>query len=152
MSKEDTMAGKDLTKISRDYIEAFNAANWSRVKETLTGNSLYNEVGTQRRIQGADAIVTAFQGWKRAFPDAKGKVTNSVSTGDNVVLEITWEGTHTGPLEGPGGTIAATGRRQVTPAALLILFEGDKIKESRHYFDMMTLLHQIGAVPVGAVK
>ena len=51
------MTGKDLTKISRDYIEAFNAANWSRVKETLAGNSLYNEVGTQRRIQGADAMV-----------------------------------------------------------------------------------------------
>ena len=152
MSKEDAMPGKDLTKISRDYIEAFNAANWSRVKETLTGNSVYNEAGTQRRIQGSDAIVTALQGWKRAFPDAKGKVTNTVSTGNNVLLEITWEGTHTGPLEGPGGTIAATGKRQVTPAAMLILFEEDKIKESRHYFDMMTLLQQIGAVPMGAAK
>ena len=146
------MPGKDLSKISRDYIEAFNAANWSRVKETLTGNSVYNEAGTQRRIQGSDAIVTALQGWKRAFPDAKGKVTNAVSTGNNVLLEITWEGTHTGPLEGPGGTIAATGKRQVTPAAMLILFEEDKIKESRHYFDMMTLLQQIGAVPMGAAK
>jgi len=143
------MASKDLTKISRDHIEAFNAADWSRVKETLTANALYNEVGTQRRIQGVDAIVTAYQGWKRAFPDVKGKVTNAVSMGDNVVLEITWEGTHTGPLEGPGGTIAATGKRQVTPSALLLLFEGDKIKVSRHYFDMLTLLQQIGAVPAG---
>jgi len=143
------MADKDLTKISRDYIEAFNDGKWDRVKEMHTTNSLYNEVGTQRRIQGTDAIVTALQGWKRAFPDAKGKVTNAISTGSNVVLEISWEGTHTGPLEGPGGTIAATGKRQVTPAAMVILFDGDKIKESRHYFDMMALLQQIGAVPAG---
>jgi steroid delta-isomerase-like uncharacterized protein len=144
--------GKDFTKISRDYIEAFNAANWTRVKETLTDNSLYNEAGTQRRLKGADAIVTALQGWKRAFPDAKGKITNAISTGNSVVLEITWEGTHTGPLEGPGGTITATGKRQITPAAMLISFDGDKIKESRHYFDMMTLLQQIGAIPMGAAK
>ena len=65
------MTGKDLTKISRDYIEAFNAANWTRVKETLAGNSLYNEVGTQRRIQGADAIITALQAWKRPWPQAR---------------------------------------------------------------------------------
>ncbi len=143
------MPDKDLTKISRDYIEAFNAAKWDRFKEMVTGNSLYIEAGTQRRIQGADAIVAALQGWKRAFPDANGKVTNAISTGSNVVLEITWEGTHTGPLEGPSGTIAATGKRQVTPAAMVILFDGDKIKESRHYFDMMTLLQQIGAVPAG---
>ncbi len=141
------MAGKDLTKISRDYIEAFNVANWSRVKELVTGDSLYNEAGTQRRIKGADAIVTALQGWRRAFPDVKGKITNEISTGNSVVLEITWEGTHTGPLEGPGGTIAATGKRQVTPSAMVILFEGGKIKESRHYFDMMSLLQQIGAAP-----
>ena len=146
------MPGKDLTKISRDYIDAFNAANWTRVKEILAGNSLYNEVGTQRRIQGVDAIVVALQAWKRAFPDARGKITNAISIGNNVVLEITWEGTHTGPLEGPGGTITATGKRQITPAAMLISFDGDKIKESRHYFDMMTLLQQIGAVPMGAVR
>jgi len=26
-------------------------------------------------------------------------------------------------------------------------FQGDKIKESRHYFDLMALLQQIGAAP-----
>jgi steroid delta-isomerase-like uncharacterized protein len=143
------MAGKDLTKISRDFVEAFNTGSWSRAKETLTGNALYHELGTQRRVQGPDAIITTLQGWKRAFPDAKGKVTNAIATGDNVVLEITWEGTHTGPLEGPGGTIPASGKRQTTQAVELIQFDGDKIKECRHYFDMMTLLHQIGAVPAG---
>ena len=30
-------------------------------------------------------------------------------------------------------------------AAVFLTFEGDKIKESHHYFDSMTLLKQIGA-------
>ena len=41
----------------------------------------------------------------------------------------------------------ASGKRQVTQAAWVFDFEGDKIKESRHYFDMVTLLVQIGAMP-----
>jgi predicted ester cyclase len=80
------------------------------------------------------------------MPDAKGTVTSALASGNTVALEIIWEGTHTGPLEGPTGTIPASGKRQVTPAAQILIFEGDKIKENHHYFDMMSLLKQIGAL------
>ena len=56
-------------------------------------------------------------------------------------------GTHNGPLETAAGTIPASGKRQETPAAVFYVFEGDKIKASRHYFDAMTLLKQIDAQP-----
>ena len=79
--------------------------------------------------------------------DAKGTVTNALASGNTAVLEITWEGTQTGPLVGPGGTIPPSGKRQVTPAAFLMTFEGDRIKEGRQYFDSMTLLQQLGAAP-----
>ena len=58
---------------------------------------------------------------------------------------MTWKGTHTGPLATAAGTIPASGKRQETPAAVFYVFEGAKIKASRHYFDSMTLLKQIGA-------
>jgi predicted ester cyclase len=64
---------------------------------------------------------------------------------DGTTLEVTWKGTHTGPLESAEGTIPASGKRQETPAAYFFTFEGDKIQESRRYFDSMTLLKQIGA-------
>ena len=137
----------DLIRIARENIDAFNAADWQRFRAPLAPDSVYNELGTQRRIQGPDQIVETLKGWKQAMPDAKGTVTNAFASGNTVALEITWEGTHTGPLVGPGGTIPASGKRQVTPAAWLLTFEGDKIKESHHYFDMMTLRQQIGAAP-----
>ena len=58
---------------------------------------------------------------------------------------MTWKGTHTGPLVTAEGTIPASGKRQETPGAIFFAFEGGKIKESRQYFDAMTLLKQIGA-------
>ena len=137
----------NLTKIARETVEAFNASDWERTKELMTPDYVYNEVGTQRRIQGPEEVVAALQGWKETMPDAKGTVTNAFASGNTVTLQVTWEATHTGPLEGPMGTIPASGKRQVTPAAWILTFEGEKIKESHHYFDMLNLLAQIGALP-----
>jgi steroid delta-isomerase-like uncharacterized protein len=80
-------------------------------------------------------------------PDAAGTVTNFVASGNTAVLEVTWKGTHTGPLVTAAGTIPASGKHQETPAAVFYAFDGGKIKASRHYFDAMTLLKQIGAEP-----
>ena len=110
----------------------------------LASDSRYDELGTQRKIEGPDKIVELFKGWKTAFPDAVGTVTSAFASGSKAALEVTWKGTHTGPLETPEGTIPASGKRQETSAAFFLTFEGDKIKESHHYFDSMTLLKQIG--------
>ena len=82
-----------------------------------------------------------------AFPDGTGTVTSAFASGDKAALEVTWKGTHTGPLTTAEGTIPASGKRQETPAAIIFTFEGNKIKESRHFFDSLTLLTQIGAQP-----
>ena len=141
------MTGQELIGLARENIEAFNAGDWQRLKARLTPDAVYDEVPTHRRVQGPDAWVDAFQGWKQAMPDAIGTVTKAVAGDSTVTLEVTWEGTHTGPLVGPAGTIPPAGKRQTTRAAMLCTFQGDKIKESHQYFDMMTLLQQIGVSP-----
>jgi len=131
----------------RENIDAFNASDWGRVKATMTPDSVYEELGTQRRIQGADEVIKADQGWKQAFPDAKGTIRNIFASGNLVTAEVVWEGTHRGALAGPGGAIPATGKRVRVPAVLVATLQRDKIKETRHYFDMMTLLQQLGVTP-----
>ncbi len=137
----------DLASIAREAVEAFNASDWERSKAIMTPDYVYNEQGTQRRLEGPDVVIAALQGWKAAMSDVAGTVTNASASGNVVTLEVTWEGTHDGPLEGPMGTIPASGKRQVTHSAWIFNFEGEKIRESRHYFDMMSLLTQIGAIP-----
>lgn len=137
----------DLTSIAREAVEAFNASDWERSKAIMTPDYVYNELGTQRRIEGPDAVIEAMKGWKEAMSDVAGTITNASASGNTVTLEVTWEGIHDGPLEGPMGTISASGKRQVTYSAWIFNFEGEKIRESRHYFDMMSLLTQIGAMP-----
>jgi len=137
---------QDLIKLARELVEAFNNEDWDRYMARLATGSLYNEVGTGRQLRGAE-ILAANQGWRKAMPDAKGTVTNAFASGNKAVLEVTWEGTQTGPMDGPGGTLPPSGKRQITPASWVFEFEGDKVKESRHYFDMMSFMQQIGAMP-----
>lgn len=138
---------KDPITIARENIEAGNAQDWPRFKATLTDGVVYDEVGTGRKINGADQWVEAYQGWFQAFPDVKGNITSSFASGDTAIVELTWDGTQTGPLVGPAGTIPPSGKRQKTRATLVLTMDGGKIKEAHHYFDMLSLLQQIGATP-----
>jgi steroid delta-isomerase-like uncharacterized protein len=140
------MGEQDIVKLAKETVEAFNKADWDRTS-ALFGSSVYNEVGTGRKLRGEAEILPALKGWKTAMPDVKGTVTSSFASGNKAVLEVTWEGTQTGPMDGLGGTLPASGKRQTTPAAWVFEFAGDKIKESRQYFDMMSLMQQIGAMP-----
>lgn len=140
---------KNHTDAAASLIKAFNDQDWSAVGALFTDDAVYDEFGTQRRIEGKGKIVEAWQGWKQAMPDVAGTVNTNLASGDQVTLEIVWDGTHTGPLVTPGGTIPASGKRQRTPSAGVLTFAGDQVKQFDHYFDMMTLLQQIGAMPTG---
>jgi steroid delta-isomerase-like uncharacterized protein len=141
----EALTTEEIVKIARAEVDAFNNGDWERLQAMFTSDSRYDELGTQRMIEGSEKIVELFKGWKMAFPDATGMVTSALGSGNTAALEVTWTGTHTGPLVTAEGTIPASGKRQETPAAIFFTFEGDKIKESRQYFDSMTLLKQIGA-------
>jgi steroid delta-isomerase-like uncharacterized protein len=140
------MPQQNLIEIARELIDAFNAGDGPRFKKQITADSVYDEVGTQRRMTGAEAWVQTWEQWKISLPDLKGTVTNALVSGDTVVLEVTWEGTHTRALEMPGNSIPASGRRIVTRGSMVLTFEGGRVKESRHYFDMLSLLQLTGAM------
>jgi len=143
----EALTTDEIVKLARKQVDAFNSGDWEQMRALLASDSRYDELGTQRKIEGSEKIVELFKGWKTAFPDAVGTVTSAVASGNTAALEVTWKGTHTGPLGTAEGTIPASGKRQETPAAFFVTVEGDKIKESRHYFDSLTLLKQIGAQP-----
>ena len=67
-----------------------------------------------------------------------------------MILELTWRGTHTGVLRTAAGEIPATGKRIEIRACQFIEVAYDKTQQIRHYFDMATMLAQLGVHTVGA--
>ncbi|MCH8189793.1 MAG: ester cyclase [Chloroflexi bacterium] len=141
------MADQDVTAVIRENLAAFNAGDRARYKGTLTNDSVYDELATQRRAKGPDEVAETMFSWKEAFPESKGEIGSMIVSGTSAAVEITWTGKQTGPLQGPGGTIPASGKTVSIPAVQMIDTEGGKIKSVRHYFDMMTMLQQLGAAP-----
>ena len=136
--------------VARESVEAFNANDWDRFHALHADAVVEEELATQRRIEGIDELLELNRGWKQAFPDAHGEVTATCESGDTAVLEITWSGTQSGPLATEDGEIPASNKRVEVRACQVFRVEGDRIAESRHYFDMVTLLQQIGAMEAAA--
>ena len=145
--RRGTVAEQEAIRLAREGIEAFSAGDWDRQRALSAPDAVYFEPATGRRVDGIDEFIRVGQAWKAAFPDARGTVTNALASGDTAVLEIAWEGSQTGDLETPGGKIPATGRRVAFPAVQVVEVAGGKIRETRHYFDLMGMLQQLGVVP-----
>ena len=71
----------------------------------------YEDPLTPEPLEGHKAIAAHAQRLWAAFPDARLNVKNELVSGDWVVQEFTFEGTHDGTLSGPAGEIPATNRR-----------------------------------------
>lgn len=136
----------DLAQIAGEIIEAFNSDDWARFKAPFAANLVYEESGTGRRTEDADAYVQLTKQWKQAFPDAKGTIRNSLSSGNTVAQEVLWEGTQTGPLPTPTGTLPPSGRRVMVPATLWLTFQGEQVREIHHHIDVMGMMQQLGVM------
>ena len=138
------LSHSQLIAAAKAPLLAYNEKNWGAVAASITADFVYDEVGTQRKVQGADQVIDAWKGWATAFPDSRASFTNAQVSGDTVVLEVTWQGTHQGPLQTPKGAIPPTGKRIDIRACFVCETAGEKVKLQRHYFDMGTMLAQLG--------
>lgn len=130
--------------VAKAPLLAYNEKNWDAVRASISADFAYDEVATGRKAQGIDDVIALWQGWATALPDSKAAISSALVSGDAVVLEVTWQGTHTGPLQTPAGPIAATGKRINLRACAVTQVAGEKATGQRHYFDMATLLQQLG--------
>ena len=135
-----------VCETAKSATTAYNDKNWNALKAVFTENGIYDEKATSRRVQGVGRILEIWQGWAKAIPDSKATFVAEYAIGDTAIIEVVWKGTHTGPLQTATGTIPPSNKRIELPACQVIKIEGGKVKSFTQYFDMATLLAQIGAV------
>jgi predicted ester cyclase len=144
MPTTTALSPQALIDAAKAPILAYNDKNWDRVRATVTPDFLYDEIGTRRNLSGADEAINAWKGWAGAFPDSAATFHGALVSGNTVVLEVSWKGTHLGLLQTPQGPVAGTGKPIEIRACIVSEIAGDKARSQRHYFDMLTLLDQLG--------
>jgi steroid delta-isomerase-like uncharacterized protein len=98
-------------------------------------------------VKGSEELRALLDVFWTAIPDFQHSLTNVVESGDLVAIEGVASGTHSGPLVGPMGEIAATGRSITFPFAAWARVEGDKIVRFRGYWDVASFMQQLGVAP-----
>jgi len=92
---------------------------------------------------GPKAVAERYLQQWRGFPDFKVRVRRIIAEGPSyVVTENEWRGTHRGPFFG----IPPTGKRARVRACVLWEFRGGRLRAETVYYDLATVLSQIGAL------
>ena len=144
------MSEQALVDAAKAPILAYNEKNWEAVNRAIASDVAYDEVGTHRNLRGAADVIAVWKGWAAAFPDSKATFEAAHVSGNTVILEVTWRGTQSGPLRTPAGDIPATGKKIEMRACQVVDIADGKARGIRQYFDMATMMSQLGVNPVGA--
>ncbi len=84
--------------------------------------------------------------FEASFPRYELLLDDIVAEGDRVAVRTTFRGVHKGDFQG----IAATGKEVTIPVMLTYRVAGDKIVQHWMNADSLSLLQQLGALPVPA--
>lgn len=141
------MSEQENIKVIEKIFEDLNRHDLSQVDQYETTDYLADAPGSPGS-QGREAARAYVQGFIDAFPDLHFDLTHKIAQGDFVVVNWVGTGTHTGPLRTPtGDLLPATGKKATVPGSTTYQFRGGKACRSWQFWDMVTLLAQLGLMP-----
>jgi steroid delta-isomerase-like uncharacterized protein len=144
------MAGSTLRehreRIVREHMESENVHDFDTTIGTF-GHPRYEIIPTGEVHDGEAAVRRYFDESRSAFPDQRNELIELHHADDAVVVEFWLRGTHRGALRG----IPPTGRPFECRTLALFMFEDERLVCERVYFDVLTILAQLGVAP-GAMR
>jgi steroid delta-isomerase-like uncharacterized protein len=135
----------ELQDLLKTHYDAVNAGDldaalmaFDPAVKTETPNGPLNGIAEFRAMGEA---------FRTAAPDNRLRALNSYETGDTLIVEGVYSGTHTGPLAGPAGTIPATGKAFSFPYVDILRARNGRFVTHHMYWDNVTFLSQLGLLP-----
>jgi ketosteroid isomerase-like protein len=142
MSIENENAVRNLYQLAEDKdIDGFVAA--------FTEDGTFTDQSIGVTYRGADIGDTVVH-YATAFPDMHRELYTFYSTGNIVVVQLALQGTHLGPLQMPGGMIAATGKLMDVPCADVFELVDGKVQRFDCYPSGTVTLTQLGVLDLSA--
>jgi len=128
--------------------EAMNARDFDRFENLHAPSVITFAPMALEPLKGRGALRGFVEGFLAAFPDMHATKERSFGEGDWVCTESVFSGTHTGPLQTPGGpAIPPTNRSFRIVDCTVFKVEGGEVTEIHSYFDAMGMMAQLGLMP-----
>ena len=134
-------------KIIRDVYQAAEVKDIPRFVSMFAEDGYFWDVSAGKKYYGND-IGKPVEIFARAFPDMHRELLEFYIKDDEnkVIIELTLNGTHNGPLELEKATIPPTGKKINVPCCDVWYLENGKVKSFHCYNAGTILLGQIGVM------
>jgi steroid delta-isomerase-like uncharacterized protein len=127
-------------RLWQKHVLAENRRDIPGLLATLVDDPLYVVMATGQEYRGSEGVASFYQGLFDGLPDATFDLV-SVTVGETMVVEESrFRGAHNGPLFG----IPASKKFVTFPLIIMFPVVGERFHGERLYFDMNTLLMQMG--------
>ncbi len=133
----------DTQRIVDLVIDLWNTGNPEVAKQLYSESAERQDPNKPEPARGTQQIVRYVAEVRTGFPDFKLEIKQRVAEGNRIVTQWTCTGTHQGEFQG----IPPTGKRISITGLALVRIEDGKVVDERVYFDRLTMLEQLGAVP-----
>jgi ketosteroid isomerase-like protein len=146
-------SGKNPDEMKRnlEVVKALYAAAEAEVNDIkkfvslFADNGYFYDVSAAKKYYGKDLgnVVAIYHA---AFPDMHRELIEFYVLEDMVIVQLSLNGTHKGPLQLPLGTIPATGKKMSTPCADFFKLKNGKVESFHCYTAATILLTEIGVI------
>jgi steroid delta-isomerase-like uncharacterized protein len=143
------MSAQDNAQLARIPYDSFNTRRLEELEAVCASDVELINVATGERHRGPQGLRQFMQVWIDAFPDARIEVRRIVADETGCAVEFVGRGTHAGTWKTPAGDIRATNRVGELPCCDLLEIQNGKITSVHTYFDLNTLMRQLGLVAEG---
>jgi ketosteroid isomerase-like protein len=115
-------------------------------KSLFADDGVFVDESVKVTYKGAAELDYPVRQYATAFADMHRELYNVWTVGNTVFVRLALQGTHTGPLEMPVGTIAPTGHKMDAPCVDIFELENGKIKKFDCYPEGSVILTQLGVI------
>ena len=127
------------------FFEAMSAGDMDTVKSLFHEKCVSIDHATGLVSNGVEENMADVNQWRAAFSDMKVEAVSHLETGNSVVTEMRFQGTNDGDMQAPDGSaVPATGKTVKMQGCQICEFEGGQMINTRQYYDMMSMMAQLG--------
>jgi ketosteroid isomerase-like protein len=131
--------------VIRSLYEAAEVKDVEQFKSLFTEDGYFYDVSAGVKYRGEELGQT-INIYATAFPDMHRELYDLYVAGDVVVVELSLNGTHRGPLALPAGTIPATGKEMHAPCCDVFHLKEGKVTSFHCYTAATVIFAQLGVL------
>jgi steroid delta-isomerase-like uncharacterized protein len=144
MAQQNNSPEANKKIVQRFVEECWNQGNLNKISELLADQARFHDAVFPNLNPGIQNIKNHIEGCRKAFPDLKFTVEDTIAERNEVVNHWRATGTHKGQFLG----MPPTNRRVTVDGTSIYRLEGGKIAEAHANWNLASMMQQIGVIEI----